>query len=157
MLFNRHLNVKEQNNIYFKTKWLHLFNRAFYSYGWKQAGWRWPCFDTNLPALLCKSSSSYANQSFSRTISITKQRRFASKQGYSQLHMHSQAWDHACKMVYMCYLDWEKKRNRKKEKGHLFNITWCRYTADHTACLWNQNGCDSCPKIPWQQVSDVLQ
>ena len=44
-----------------------MFNRAFYSYGWKQ-GWRWPCFDTNLPALLCKSSYSYANQYFSRTI-----------------------------------------------------------------------------------------
>ena len=28
-----------------------------------------------------------------------------------------------------------------QEKGHLFNITWRRYTADHTACLWNQNGC----------------
>ena len=28
-------------------------NRPFYSYGWKR-GWRWPCFDTNLSALLCK-------------------------------------------------------------------------------------------------------
>ena len=28
-----------------------------------------------------------------------------------------------------------------KEKGHLFSITWCPYTTDHTACLWNQNGC----------------
>ena len=35
-------------------------NRPFYSYGWKR-GWRWPCFGTNLPALLCKSSYSYAN------------------------------------------------------------------------------------------------
>ena len=28
----------------------------------------------------------------------------------------------------------------RQEEGHLFNITWRRYTADHTACLWNQNG-----------------
>ena len=28
-----------------------------------------------------------------------------------------------------------------KEKGHLLNITCCPYTADHNACLWNQNGC----------------
>ena len=34
--------------------------RPIYSYGWKQ-GWRWPCSDTNLRALLCKSSYSYAN------------------------------------------------------------------------------------------------
>ena len=34
-----------------------------------------------------------ANQYFSRTISITKQRRFASKQDYSQPHMQSKAWD----------------------------------------------------------------
>ena len=32
--------------------------RPFYSYGWKR-GWGWPCFDTNLPALLFKSSYSY--------------------------------------------------------------------------------------------------
>ena len=38
------------------------------------------------------------------------------------------------------FLDLEKKTNRKKEKGHLFNITCRCYTADHTACLWNQNG-----------------
>ena len=39
-------------------------------------------------------------------------------------------------------LSWPRKeKNRKKEKRHLFNITWHSYTADHTACLWNQNGC----------------
>ena len=51
-----------------KWKWGHdhcsyysnLGNRPFYSCGWKR-GWGWPCFDTNLLALLCKSSYSYAN------------------------------------------------------------------------------------------------
>ena len=62
--------------------------RPIYSYGWKQ-GWRWPCSDTNLRALLCKSSYSYANEYFSRTISITKQRRFVSKQGHRQPPIHS--------------------------------------------------------------------
>ena len=38
-------------------------------------------------------------------------------------------------------LSWpQKEKNRKKEKRHLFNITWRHYTADLTACLWNQNG-----------------
>ena len=62
-------------------------------------------------------------QGHGNIISITKQRRFASKEGCSQPHMHLKAWDqvHACKMVY--YLDREKKRNGKKEKGHLLNIT----------------------------------
>ena len=27
-----------------------------------------------------------------------------------------------------------------KEKGHLLNITWCSYTADHNAYLWNHAG-----------------
>ena len=67
-----------------------LHNRPFYSYVWNR-GWSWPCFDTNLPALSCKSSYSYANQYFSRTISITKQRRFVSKQGHRQPHIHSKA------------------------------------------------------------------
>ena len=44
--------------------WLRSFfqrwSKPFYSYEWKR-GWRWPCFDTNLLALLCKSSFSYAN------------------------------------------------------------------------------------------------
>ena len=40
------------------TPFFHYYNRPFYSYGWKQ-GWWWPCFDTNLPALLWKSSYSY--------------------------------------------------------------------------------------------------
>ena len=62
-------------------------NRPFYSCVWKR-GSGWPCFDTNLPALLCKSSYSYANQYFSRTISITKQRRFVSKQGHPQPRFH---------------------------------------------------------------------
>ena len=62
-------------------------NRPFYSCGWKR-GWGWPCFDTNLPALLCKSSHSYAYKYFSRTISITKQRRFVSKQGHPQPRFH---------------------------------------------------------------------
>ena len=35
----------------------------------------------------------------------------------------------------------EKKTNRKKEKGHLFSITCRHYTAHHTGCLLNQNGC----------------
>ena len=65
-------------------------NRPFYSYAWNR-GWGWPCFDTNLPALSCKSSYSYANQYFSRTISITKKRRFVSKQGHRQPHIHSKA------------------------------------------------------------------
>ena len=47
--------------------------------------------DTNLPALSCKSSYSYANQYFSRTISITKQKRFVSKKGHRQPHIHSKA------------------------------------------------------------------
>ena len=34
------------------------FNRPFYSYRWKR-GWSWPCFDTTLPALLCKSCCFY--------------------------------------------------------------------------------------------------
>ena len=65
-----------------------VYKRPIYSYGWKR-GWRWPCSDTNLRALLCKSSYSYANWYFSRTISITKQRRFVSKQGHRQPHIHS--------------------------------------------------------------------
>ena len=65
-------------------------NRPFYSYVWNR-GWSWPCFDTNLPSLSCTSSYSYANQYFSRTISITKQRRFVSKQGHRQPHIHSKA------------------------------------------------------------------
>jgi len=74
-----------------KNNWIAVFNnRPFYSYVWNR-GWSWPCFDTNLPALSCKSSYSYANQYFSRTISITKQRRFASKQGHRQPHIHSKA------------------------------------------------------------------
>ena len=31
-----------------------------YSYWWKR-GWSWPCFNTTLPALLCKSCYSYAD------------------------------------------------------------------------------------------------
>ena len=34
-----------------------------YSYRWKR-GWSWPCFDTTLPAWLCKSCFSYANWYF---------------------------------------------------------------------------------------------
>ena len=34
------------------------FNRPFYSYRWKR-GWSWSCFDTTLPALLCKSCCFY--------------------------------------------------------------------------------------------------
>ena len=64
--------------------------RPFYSYVWNR-GWTWPCFETNLPALSCKSSYSYANQYFSLTISITKQRRFVSKQGHREPHIHSKA------------------------------------------------------------------
>ena len=67
----------------------HVSNRPFYSYVWNQ-GWSSHCFDTNLPALLCRSSYSYANHYFSRTISITKQ-RFVSKQGHHQPHIHSKA------------------------------------------------------------------
>ena len=48
-------------------------------------------FDTNLPALLCKSSYSSANQYFSVTISITQQRRFVSKRGHRQPHIQSKA------------------------------------------------------------------
>ena len=40
------------------TPFFHYNKRPFYSYGWKWCR-RWPCFDTNLPALLCKSSYSY--------------------------------------------------------------------------------------------------
>ena len=65
-------------------------NSPFYRYGWK-GGWRWPCFDTNLPALSCNSSYSYSNKYFSRPISITKQRRFESKPGHRQPHIHSKA------------------------------------------------------------------
>ena len=64
-----------------------ISNRPFYSCVWKR-DWGWPCFDTNLSALLCKSSYSYANYYFSRTISITKQRRFVSKQGHPQPRFH---------------------------------------------------------------------
>ena len=32
----------------------------FYSYSWKR-GWSWPCFNTTLLALLCKSCCCYAN------------------------------------------------------------------------------------------------
>ena len=35
-------------------------NSPFYSCRWKR-GWSWPCFDTTLPPLLCKSCLSYAN------------------------------------------------------------------------------------------------
>ena len=63
------------------------FNRPFYSCAWKR-GWGWPSFDTNLSALWCKSSYSYANYYFSRTISIRKQRRFVSKQGDPQPRFH---------------------------------------------------------------------
>ena len=38
-------------------------NSPFYSYSCKR-GWSWPCFDTTLLALLCKSCSSYANYYF---------------------------------------------------------------------------------------------
>ena len=59
----------------------------------RQRGWSWPCFDTNLPASSCKSSCSYANYCsiFSRILSIAKQRRFVSKQGHRQTHIHSKA------------------------------------------------------------------
>ena len=33
-----------------------LWNRPFYSYGWKR-GWGWACFGTNLPALMFDISS----------------------------------------------------------------------------------------------------
>ena len=57
-------------------------------------------------------------------------------------------------IVKFVQLSWpRKKTNRKKEKGHLFNITWRRYTTDHIACLWNQN---DYPKIMWSKVSDVF-
>ena len=44
----------------------------------------------------------------------------------------------------------------KHWKGHLLNITWRAYTADHTACFWNQNGCLD-TAIARSKVSDVLQ
>ena len=83
----------------------HFHIRPFYSYVWNR-GWSWPCFDTNLPALSCKSSYSYANQYFSRTISLTKQRRFVSKQGHRQPHIRSKArvLSPPLKMVYSCPL-----------------------------------------------------
>ena len=74
---------------FFSTNMGH-YKRTFYSYGWKWA-WRWPCFGTNLSALLCKSSYSYSNLYFSVTISITKQRRFVSKKGHRQPHIHWKA------------------------------------------------------------------
>ena len=39
-----------------------LHPERYYTYRWKR-GWSWPCFDTNFPALLCKSSFSYADNS----------------------------------------------------------------------------------------------
>ena len=48
-------------------------------------------FDTNLPALLGKSSYSSGNYYFSRTISITKKRGFVSKQAHREPHIHSKA------------------------------------------------------------------
>ena len=36
------------------------FNRPFYNYGW-QRGWSRPCFDTTIPAFLCKSCFFYSN------------------------------------------------------------------------------------------------
>ena len=37
-----------------------LVNDPCYSYRWKR-GWSWPCFDTTIRALSCKSCCSYAN------------------------------------------------------------------------------------------------
>ena len=62
----------------------------FYSYRWKR-GQSWPCFDTSLLALLCKSCCSYANLYFSSITFTTKGRRFVSKQGQPQPHVHSKA------------------------------------------------------------------
>ena len=67
-----------------------LANSPFYSYGWKR-GWSWPCFDTTLLALLCKSCSSYANYYFS-SIMIKKRTRFVSKQGQPHPHICTKAW-----------------------------------------------------------------
>ena len=67
-----------------------VYNSPFYSYRWKQ-GCSWPCFDTNLLALLCKSGFSYAKYEFFRIISIRKGKRFVSKHGQSQPHVYSKA------------------------------------------------------------------
>ena len=62
-----------------------LANSPLYSYKWKR-GWSWPCFDTTLLALLCKSCSSYANYYF-LSIMIKKRTRFVSKQGQPHPHI----------------------------------------------------------------------
>ena len=42
------------------------------------------------------------------------------------------------KLKFLFFVAWQWKQSI----GHLFNITWCCYTADHTTvCLWNQYGC----------------
>ena len=85
-----YLRFRHSNAIIFFSTNMGHYKRTFYSYGWKWA-WRWPCFGTNLSALLCKSSYSYSNLYFSVTISITKQRRFVSKKGHRQPHIHWKA------------------------------------------------------------------
>ena len=62
-----------------------------FSCRWKR-GWSWPCFDTTLPALLCKSCFSYANwYFFFSKIYMYKGRRFVLKEGQTQPHVHSKA------------------------------------------------------------------
>ena len=65
-------------------------NTLFDSYRWK-GRWSWPCFDTTLSALLCKSFCSYANWHFLSIICTRKGKRSVSKQGPPQPHVLSKA------------------------------------------------------------------
>ena len=67
------------------------------SYRWKR-GWSWRCFDTTLPALLCKSCCSYDNRYFLNIVFIRKGKRFVTRSNTASRSI--KGWDHNCKMVY---------------------------------------------------------
>ena len=119
--------------------WIGPFH-SFYSdsYKWKK-GWSWSCFDTNIPAFLCKLCCSYANYNFSSIISIRKQSRFTSKQGQDQPHIPSKArvqthnYKIACEQALGRVGNWQEGKPGRAEQhplGPLFHGTHCTPDSD---------------------------
>ena len=65
-------------------------NSPFYSYRWKR-GWSWRCFGTNLPDYYANYVVLMLTRILLSIISIRKGKRFVSKQGQAQPHVHSKA------------------------------------------------------------------
>ena len=65
-------------------------NSPFYSYRCKR-GWSCRCFGTNLPDYYANYVVLMLTRSLLRIISIRKGKRFVSKQGQAQPHVHSKA------------------------------------------------------------------